>query len=72
MADLANMSQIRWGGALTAGLFLQNFVQNGTPWVHLDIAGPALRDDDGADAHKSEGSGVGVRTLVRFVLGKQE
>jgi|WetSurMetagenome_2_1015567.scaffolds.fasta_scaffold07198_3 leucyl aminopeptidase len=72
VADVANMSRIRWGGALTAGLFLQNFVQNGTPWVHLDIAGPALRDDDGADAHKGEGSGVGVRTLVRFVLGKQE
>ncbi len=71
VADVANSSRVRWGGALTAGLFLQNFVEEGTPWVHLDIAGPALRDDDGADAYKGEGSGVGVRTLVRFVLGKQ-
>lgn len=70
VADVANISRIRWGGALTAGLFLQNFIQEGMPWVHLDIAGPALRDDDGSDAHKGEGSGVGVRTLVRFVLGK--
>jgi len=70
VADVANISRIRWGGALTAGLFLQNFIAEGMPWVHLDIAGPALRDDDGSDAHKGEGSGVGVRTLVRFVLGK--
>lgn len=70
MADVANISRIRWGGALTAGLFLQTFIGEGMPWVHLDIAGPALRDDDGSDAHKGEGSGVGVRTLVRFVLGK--
>jgi leucyl aminopeptidase len=70
VADVANISRIRWGGAITAGLFLQNFVQEGTPWAHLDIAGPALRDDEGTDAHKGEGSGVGVRTLVRFILGK--
>jgi len=70
VADVANISRIRWGGALTAGLFLQNFIKDGTPWLHLDIAGPALRDDDGTDAHKGEGSGVGVRTLVRYVLGK--
>lgn len=70
VADVANASRIRWGGAITAGLFLQNFVKDGTPWLHLDIAGPALRDDDGTDAHKGEGSGVGVRTLVRYVLGK--
>ncbi len=68
IADVANLSRIRWGGALTAGLFLKNFIKEGTPWVHLDIAGPALRDDDGNDAPRGEGSGVGVRTLVRLVL----
>lgn len=70
VADVANISKIKWGGALTAGLFLQNFVDAGMPWIHLDIAGPALRDDDGPDAHAGEGSGVGVRALVRYVLGK--
>ncbi len=71
VADVSNMSRIRWGGALTAGLFLQKFVEEKRPWVHLDIAGPALRDDEGPDANKSEGSGVGVRTLVNFVLARQ-
>lgn len=70
VADVSNMSRIRWGGAITAGLFLQHFVDEGTPWVHLDIAGPALRDDDGPDAPKSEGSGVGVRTIVQFLLDR--
>ncbi|MCI4398846.1 MAG: leucyl aminopeptidase [Acidobacteria bacterium] len=70
VADVANISKIRWGGAITAGLFLQNFVDEGMPWVHLDIAGPALRDDDGVDAFGHEASGAGVRTLVHFILDK--
>jgi len=72
VADMANSARIRWGGAITAGLFLKNFVENGTPWVHLDIAGPAYRDEDGAEAFRAEGSGVGVRTLVRLVLNKEK
>jgi len=72
MADISNISRVRWGGALTAGLFLKEWVEEGMPWVHLDIAGPALRDEDGADCHRAEGSGVGVRTLVRFVLAKEK
>ena len=71
VADIANSAKTRWGGALTAGLFLKEFIENDTPWVHLDIAGPAYRDDDGADSFKAEGSGVGVRTLVRFILSKE-
>lgn len=70
VADVANSAKVRWGGALTAGLFLQKFVGEGMPWVHLDIAGPAYRDEDGAEAFRAEGSGVGVRTLVRFVMNK--
>jgi len=72
LADVANISRIRWGGAITAGLFLKEFVEEGKPWVHLDIAGPALRDEDGTDAFKGEGSGVGVRTLVRLILSKEK
>lgn len=68
VADVANISRVRWGGALTAGLFLQKFIEEKTPWVHLDIAGPALRDEDGAEANAAEGSGVGVRTLVNLLL----
>jgi leucyl aminopeptidase len=64
VADLKNVASGRWGGALHAGLFLQEFV-DGTPWVHLDIAGPA--DAKADDGYTPKGaSGFGVRTLVEL------
>ena len=42
VADIANISD-RFGGMLTAGIFLQEFVGQ-TPWAHLDIAGPAFNE----------------------------
>ncbi len=63
-ADLRNIGG-RWGGAITAGLFLQAFVKD-TPWVHLDIAGPAFAESDfGPYSHG--GTGVGVLTLVELL-----
>ncbi|MFM7067908.1 MAG: leucyl aminopeptidase, partial [Actinomycetes bacterium] len=68
IADLCNISGGRYGGTLTAGLFLQEFVPAGTPWVHLDIAGPAwLSADDGVDP--KGGTGFGVRTLAALLEG---
>jgi leucyl aminopeptidase len=67
VADLKNVAAGRYGGALHAGLFLQEFV-DGTPWVHLDIAGPA--DAKGDDGYTPKGaSGFGVRTIVETALG---
>ena len=43
IADIKNVGEGRWGGAITAAKFLEEFVQ-GRPWVHLDIAGPAFLD----------------------------
>jgi leucyl aminopeptidase len=64
VADLRNITNTRWGGTLTAGLFLEEFVGD-TPWVHLDIAGPSR-----ANSHDGEmtagGTGFGVRTLVEL------
>jgi leucyl aminopeptidase len=63
VADIKNVGDGRWGGAITAAKFLEQFV-DATPWAHLDIAGPAFRDkpkpwsDGGA-------SGQFVRTLVQ-------
>ncbi|HUQ63965.1 MAG TPA: leucyl aminopeptidase [Acidimicrobiales bacterium] len=65
IADLRNISTDRYGGALTAGLFLKEFVGD-VPWVHLDIAGPARSDSDDGYVHKG-GTGMGVRTLVEAV-----
>jgi leucyl aminopeptidase len=64
LADLKNVGD-RYGGALFAGLFLQEFVDD-RPWVHLDIAGPARAESD--DGYLSKGStGVTVRTLLTWL-----
>ncbi|HKB08019.1 MAG TPA: leucyl aminopeptidase [Candidatus Polarisedimenticolia bacterium] len=67
IADIKNTG-IRWGGAITAALFLSHFVRDGLKWAHLDIAGPAFGDKEYAYMKKG-GSGVGVRTLIRYLLG---
>jgi leucyl aminopeptidase len=66
VADMKNVGPGRWGGALIAGLFLQRFVPDGTPWAHLDIAGPADAAEDGSESPKG-GTGFGVRTLLRLL-----
>jgi leucyl aminopeptidase len=64
LADLKNVGD-RYGGALFAGLFLQEFVDD-RPWVHLDIAGPARAESD--DGYLSKGStGAAVRTLLTWL-----
>jgi len=64
VADLKNVGS-RWGGALTAGLFLKEFV-DGRPWAHLDIAGPARTEAD--DGYLVKGStGAAVRTLLSWL-----
>jgi leucyl aminopeptidase len=64
LADLKNVGD-RYGGALIAGLFLQEFVDD-RPWAHLDIAGPARADSD--DGYLAKGStGVSVRTLLTWL-----
>ncbi len=65
LADLKNITDTRYGGALAAGLFLREFVGEGIPWAHLDIAGPA--DSSVVDGELVKGgTGFGVRTLVEL------
>lgn len=64
VADIKNIGTPH-GGALTAGLILQEFVAEGIPWVHLDIAGPAWSDSDEAETTKG-GTGFGVRLLIEL------
>jgi len=66
VADMKNISHGGYGGALTAGLFLQEFVTPETPWAHLDIAGPARANGDDGYLVKG-GTGFGVRTLIELV-----
>jgi leucyl aminopeptidase len=63
IADIVN-SGGRWGGAVTAAMFLKEFVGD-TPWIHLDIAGTAWIEDNKAWIAKGP-SGVAVRSLVEF------
>jgi leucyl aminopeptidase len=50
IADIQNIGA-RWGGAITAALFLQNFVSKKKPFAHIDIAGPVWDDASGATGH---------------------
>jgi leucyl aminopeptidase len=64
IADMMNVGG-RWGGAITAAMFLKEFVGD-TPWIHLDIAGVAWMEDTKPWIAKGP-SGVPVRSLIEFV-----
>jgi leucyl aminopeptidase len=63
IADIVN-SGGRWGGAVTAAMFLKEFVGD-TPWIHLDIAGVAWMEENKPWIAKGP-SGVAVRSLAEF------
>jgi leucyl aminopeptidase len=63
IADIKNTGG-RWGGAITAAMFLKEFVED-EPWIHLDIAGTAWLEEAKAWMPKGP-SGVAVRSLVDF------
>ena len=63
VADIANMGE-RWGGMLTAGVFLREFVGSGLRWAHVDMAGPAFNEGEAHGYTPRGGTGAGVRTLV--------
>jgi len=69
IADIKNLGE-RWGGSITAALFLQAFVgEDFSRWAHLDIAGPVMANPKkGAGA--SGATGFGVRTCVEYILGR--
>ncbi|MGB7403404.1 MAG: leucyl aminopeptidase [Arcobacter sp.] len=68
IADICNIASTRYGGAITAGLFLDNFIydENKDKWLHFDIAGPAFVEKAwGYNPHGA--SGAGVRMTVEFL-----
>ncbi|MFQ5669942.1 MAG: leucyl aminopeptidase [Acidobacteriota bacterium] len=67
VADIKHLGA-RWGGAITAGMFLGEFVGPDTPWVHIDIAGPAFADKD-QPLSRVGGTGHPVRTLLTYLDG---
>jgi leucyl aminopeptidase len=65
IADIANVGG-RPAGSITAAQFLQRFVREGTPWIHLDIAGVAYMSKESELSPKGA-TGWGVRALDRLI-----
>jgi leucyl aminopeptidase len=65
-ADINNMPSAREGGAISAALFLSEFVGK-TPWAHIDIAGPAYQKKESAYCGAG-GTGFGVRLLMDWLM----
>jgi leucyl aminopeptidase len=64
LADLTNVTGHRWGSMLAAALFLREFVPDGLPWAHIDIAGPAYNNSAPWGYTTKGGTGVPVRTIA--------
>jgi leucyl aminopeptidase len=64
IADMKNSGK-RWGGAITAALFLQEFIPAKTNWMHLDIAGPSY--DEGLNLFDSMATGIPMESLVLYL-----
>ncbi len=73
IADLCNIPSSRYGSAISAGMFLGEFVEKSLQqkWLHLDIAGPAYVEKDwGVNAFGA--TGAGVRSVIQFILNKTQ
>jgi leucyl aminopeptidase len=68
VADMSNISNTRYGGAITAGMFLSEFIdkKNREKWAHIDIAGPAFVEHAWGE-NPSGASGAGVRLMLRLL-----
>jgi len=68
IADTSNLGP-RWGGAITAGKFLEKFVDEKIPWAHIDLAGPALKHKFRSYTEKYN-TGFGVRLMIDYLSKK--
>ena len=72
IADICNIGSSRYGGAVSAGMFLGEFVRDEykDKWLHIDIAGPAYVEREW-DINPSGASGAGVRAVLAFIENLQ-
>lgn len=66
IADIKNISEGRAAGSITAACFLENFLENKTPWAHLDIAGMDMFSKP-KPMYGKGASGFGVLLINRFL-----
>ena len=73
-ADMINIGSSRYGGSIHAAQFIERFIQNNTPWAHLDIAGVAWTMKGGQNnitkLHNPGATAFGVRLIDEFLKGK--
>ncbi|HKI79062.1 MAG TPA: leucyl aminopeptidase [Ignavibacteriaceae bacterium] len=69
VADVNNVGNTRWAGAITAAKFLEHFVDKNINWAHLDIAGPAMANNTN-NYTKKYMTGFGVRLLFDYLSAK--
>ncbi len=67
IADTKNTTPKKYGGAITAGLLLKEFVPKDVAWAHIDIAGPAFAEKKINEYTKEGGTGFAVRTTLEFL-----
>ena len=65
VADMKNTG-IRWGGSITAALYLKEFVPEKTAWAHIDMAGPVWDEKNGG------ATGYGVSTLAQYAVSQSK
>lgn len=66
VADMKHTGKPGVAGTITAGLFLKEFVEEGVPWVHIDIAGPSFTKEDW-DYAPAGATGVPIRTIAALL-----
>ena len=67
VADLRNLSKVRYGGSATAGAFLENFIADSENWAHIDIAGVDFATSRSIFADADTATGYGVKLIVDYV-----
>ena len=68
-ADMKNIGSTRYGGSIQAAHFIKRFVQNDTPWAHIDIAGVTWTQKK-LNLHQPGATGFGIRLIDKFLKGK--
>ncbi len=69
IADIKNVGAAREAGSIAAGAFLKEFVGEGIPWVHFDIAGTAYKNKESSLTYKKGASGVMIRLVLDLIQG---
>ncbi|MBI4032875.1 leucyl aminopeptidase [Candidatus Berkelbacteria bacterium] len=69
IADVKNIGKGRNAGVISGAAFLEKFVPKGTPWAHIDLAGPAMRSDATHLGPKG-GTAWGVRLLIAWLTAQ--